>query len=274
MMRFPIGALGVSIGVLALLAMGCSLARAQLVLPGAAAATPSREPAGAPAARKSEKSSADFAAGAAAVVGRPLRLNGSQGQLLLSRHGKGLRIDKFSLPGEVISDPSQKCLIDIVGDTPIETKSLGRPDGLARYEAEIPACLFSFDLLDGAVLVPAQSAACVFQAADCQASPSGLWGPDGDNLESAAKSIERQRARADAAAARSLHRLQARLKGRPEADDLARDETDFAARRDDVCRDYEKEAVHGYCASRMAEAHAARLKARIEALERRPAVQD
>ena len=138
---------------------------------------------------------------------------------MFSGRGKVLRIDKFSLPGEVISDPSRKCLIDIVGDAPIEAKSLGRPDGLARYEAEIPACPFSFDLLDGAVLVPAQNTACVFQAADCQASPGGLWGPDGASLENDAKSIERQRARADAAAARSLRTLQARLKGRPEADD-------------------------------------------------------
>ncbi|MGD0562882.1 MAG: hypothetical protein ABSA66_07295 [Roseiarcus sp.] len=270
---FPIAALGVSVAVLGVLAMSCGLARAQLVLPGAAPA-PLGAPAGAPAARKSEKATANFASGAADIVGRPLRLNGNAGQLLFSGHGKVLRIDKFSLPGEVISDPSRKCLIDIVGDAPIEAKSLGTPDGLARYEAEIPACLFSFDLLDGAVLVPAQNTACVFQAADCQASPGGLWGPDGANLENDAKSIERQRARADAAAAGSLRTLQARLKGQPEADDMARDEGDFPAQRDDVCRDYEKEAVHGYCASRMAQAHAAHLKARIDALERRPAAQD
>jgi hypothetical protein len=267
MTRFAIAVPGV-------LAMSCGLACAQLALPGAAAPTPPGAPVDAPAARKSEKSTADFASGAAAVVGRPLRLNGNQGQLLFSGRGKVLRIDKFSLAGEVISDPSRKCLIDIVGEAPIETKSLGRPEGLARYEAEIPACLFSFDLLDGAVLVPAQSTACVFQAADCQASPGGRWGPDGANLANDAKSIKRQRARAEAAAADSLHALQARLKGRPEADDLAREQSDFAARRDDVCRDYEKESVHEYCASRMAQARAALLKARIDALERRPAAQD
>ncbi len=274
MTRFPIAALGVSVAVLGVLATSCGLARAQLALPGAVAPTPVGAPAAAPATRKAEKPTAEFASGAADIVGRPLRLNGNAGQLLFSRRGKVLRIDKFSLAGEVISDPSRKCLIDIVGDAPIEAKSLGRPDGLARYEAQIPACPFSFDLLDGAVLVPAQNTACVFQAADCQASPGGLWGPDGANLENDAKSIERRRARADAAAAGRLRTLQARFKGRPEADDAARDERDFPAQRDDVCRDYEKEAVHGYCASQMAQAHAARLKARIDALERRSAAPD
>ena len=255
MMRFMLAALGA-------LAMGCGLAQAQLALPGAAAPT-------AP-----DASVDGFVSVAAAVVGRPLRLNGVQGQLLFSSRAKGLRIDKFSLPGEVISDPSRKCLIEIVGKTAIETKSLGRPDGLERYEAEIPACPFSFDLLDGAVLVAPQNAACVFPAADCQASPSGLWGPDGADLEGDAKSIGRQRALAEAATAASLHTLETRFKGRPEAQVAAREQSDFAARRDDVCRDYEKEAAHGFCASRMAQARAALLKARIDALDRRPAAQD
>ena len=267
MTRFAIAVLSVSIAAPGLLAMSCGLARAQLVLPGAAGPTT-------PGAPKPDKSTADFASSAAAVVGRPRRLNGNQGPLLFSGRGKVLRIDKFSLPGEVISDPSRKCLIDIVGEAPIETKSLGRPDGLERYEAEIPACLFSFDLLDGAVLVPAQNAACVFKAADCQASPSGLWGPEEANLEGDAKSIERRRALAETAAAGFLRTLEARLKGRPEAADVAREQSDFAARRDEVCRDYEKEAAHGYCASRMAQSRAALLRARIDALERRPAAQD
>jgi hypothetical protein len=274
MTRFPIAALGVSVAVLGVLATTCGLARAQLALPGAVAPTPVGAPSAAPATRKAEKPATDFASGGADIVGRPLRLNGNAGQLLFSRRGKALRIDKFSLAGEVISDPSRKCLIDIVGDAPIEAKSLGRPDGLARYEAQIPACPFSFEVLDGAVLVPAQNTACVFEAADCQASPGGLWGPDGANLENDAKSIERRRARADAAAAGGLRTLQTRFKGRPEADDAAQEERDFPAQRDDVCRDYEKEAVHGYCAAQMAQAHAARVKARIDALERRSAAPD
>lgn len=272
MMRISIVALGV-------LAASCGSAGAQLLLPGSPAATTppaaaAPPAADAPGARSPDKPAASFAAPVSAVAGRPLQLNGNQGQLLLSSHGKTLRIDKLSLAGEVISDPSRKCLIDIVGEAPIETKSLGKPDGLARFEAQIPACPFTFDVLDGAVLAPMQDRACVFQAADCQASPGGLWGPGADALRNDAKAIERRRSRAEAAAARGLKTLRAKLKGGPEADAAARDESDSAARREEVCRDYDQESVHAFCASRLAEAHAARIKARVDALQRRSDAQD
>jgi hypothetical protein len=278
MRRFPTLVLGV-------LAISCGLARAQLVLPGSPAAAPAATPsapvppaaippAAAPSARKMEKPPADFASPTSAVAGRTLRLNGTQGQLIFSERGKDLRIDKLSLAGEVISEPSRKCLIDIVGEVPIETKSLGRPDGLARFEAEVPACVFTFDILEGAVLVPAENAACVFQAADCQASPGGLWGPDAASPADDSKALAHQRSRAEAAAAHSLHAIQARLKGRPEADDAVHEDSDWAARQDDICRGYAQEAVSGFCASRMAQARAALLKARFDALDHRPSAQD
>jgi len=164
----------------------------------------------------------------------------------------------------VISDPTQKCRIDIVGEQPIETKSLGRPNGLARYEAEIPVCTFTFDVVEGAALVPARDSACVFQAADCRASPGGLWGPDAASLANEAKAIQKARARADDVSARLLKALQARLKGKPEADSLEREQADFIARGKEVCRDYDKESEHGFCASRMAQARAAWLKSRAD----------
>ena len=168
----------------------------------------------------------------------------------------------------MISDPAQKCRIDIVGDQPIEAKSLGRPDGLARYEAEIPVCTFTFDVVEGAVLVPPQSSACVFKAAGCQASPSGLWGPDAASLAEEAKSVARARAHADDASTRLLKGLESRLKNKPEAGNIEREETDMIARGQDVCRDYDRESDHGFCASRMAQARAAWLKARVDKLTR------
>ena len=270
MLRFTLAAAG-------FLAASCGVAGAQLVLPDAApapAASPAAPPAPAAEAQKAERAAPGFISEVAAVVGRPLKLDGARGQLLFSGRGKVLRIDKFNLPGEVISDPSRKCLIGVVADAPIETKSLGRPDGLARYEAGIPACPFVFDLLDGAVLVAQQNAACVFQAADCRASPSGLWGPGATELGNDAKAIERDRARADAAAERSVRALEAKLKGKPEATDVARERNEASQRREEVCRDYDQETVYGYCASRLAQARAALFKARLDALGRRPAAED
>src|SRR5271156_349493 len=92
---------------------------AQLVLPGAAPAAPQgaasmpakSKNAGAPA--KNAKAAA--APGVANLVGRPLLLNGKTGLLQISGDDKIVTIDKLQLAGEGVSDPSQSCLVDIVG---------------------------------------------------------------------------------------------------------------------------------------------------------------
>jgi hypothetical protein len=221
-------------------------------------------------ADKADKSETDFTVSLASAVGRPLKLNGRDGELTLWGRDRVLKIAKLSLAGEVISDPTQKCQIDIVGDDPIEAKSLGRPDGLARFEAEVPVCAFTFDVVEGGVLAvaPAQNAACVFKAADCRASPAGLWGPDAASLASEAKAIALAKSHADDASSRMLRTLEARYKGKPEAEDVERDEADLVTHGQEICRDYDKEPDHGFCASRMAEARAAWLKARVDKLAR------
>jgi hypothetical protein len=250
--------------------LGCGVAHAQLALPGAAETSPTDSPAKPAHAKKAHKPSSGklsplAAPGAESIVGKPLLQNGLAGQLLFSGGDKSLQIDKFTLPGEVVSDPKQKCRIDIVSETPIEAKSEGAPDGLARYSADIPACPLTFDVLDGSVLVPAQTTACVFQAADCQASPSGLWGPDGATLEKDAKAIAKTRRSADASISRILRFIQDRDKASSAT--LTREQTDFASQRDEVCRDYAAEGRHGFCGDRMTEARAALLHKRAEDLQ-------
>jgi len=274
MMRFWIAAV--------VLVASAGAAQAQLDLSGAAPRTRAgagglSEPGAAspaPAAKTSaearkpdkdkEKGSVDFSISLATAVGRPLKLGGRDGELTLWGRDRALKIAKLTLNGEVISDPSQKCRIDIVGEQPIEAKSLGRPDGLPRYEAEIPVCTFSFDIVEGAVLVPVQNAACVFQAADCRASPGGLWGPDAASLSSEGKAIAQARSRADDVAAKLLKSIEAKLKGKPESDDVEREAADLASRGQEVCRDYDQETTYGFCASRMAQARAAWLKAKSD----------
>ena len=272
MMRFWIAGLA--------LATSVSAAQAQLDLSGAVSPTRTGATAGGGAAsaelappprasaeaRKPDKNAVDFSVSLASAVGQPLKLNGRDGEMTLWGRDRALKIAKLTLVGEVISDPTQKCRIDIVGEQPIEAKSLGRPDGLARYEAEIPVCPFTFDVVEGAALVPVQNAACVFKAADCQASPGGLWGPDAASLAAEGKAIALVRTHADDAATRLLKTLATRLKGKPEADDVERDEADLVTRGQEICRDYDKDSEHGFCASRMAQARAAWLKARADKL--------
>ncbi len=255
-------------------------ASAQLALPGAAppapagapAATPKRKkpPAGAEAA-KAGKSKTLATPGVDTIDGRPLMLNGKEGLLQISGSGETLKIDKLRLPGESVSDPSQRCVVDIIGEKPIEATSEGRPDGLDRYDVGVPACPFTFDVLDGAVLVPSQITACVFKAADCQTSPGGLWGPDGAELEKDSAAIDKRRAKAEKAMAKAVHAIEERAQDNPDAASLLRDQSVFPGQRQDACRDYLKESAHGYCAASLTEARAALLEAKLAALSPRAA---
>jgi len=260
---------GLPFGTLIAAVLAASEARAQLVLPGAAPAAPQgataslakpRSGSGAKGAVAGAKSAKP---GVASLAGRPLMLNGKSGLLQVSGDDKTATIDKLELAGESVSDPSQRCVVDIVGEKPIQATSVGRPDGLERFEADVPACPFSFDVVDGAALAPSQITACVFKAADCQTSPGGLWGPSGASLVGDAAKFAKERLEADKAMAKALHTIEDRAKDSPEAADLIRDQNGFAGQRDDVCRDYDKESVHGFCALRLTQARAALLETRL-----------
>ena len=261
------------------LGLSCGLAHAQLNFPRRPDREPerdaeTRENAGGQksgeAAKGEKVENSALAPSPHAVADKVLRLNGSQGQFLLSDRDKALRIEKLSLSGEVISDPSRKCLIDIVADAPIETKSLGKPDGLARYEAEISRLHLHLRRAGRGGAGPPQDRACVFQAADCQATPAGLWGPDPATLHSDAKAIGRQRLRSDEAADRTMRAIQTKLKGQPDAErDQARGRRSGGAPRRRLPQLHPGGRLR-FCASRMAQARAAYLKARLDGLKTKP----
>jgi hypothetical protein len=199
------------------------------------------------------------AADSGSAFGRTLKLNGRSGELRLERGDDGgVSIVKYTLLGEVVSNPAQQCRIDIVADKPIEVVSKGEPDGLPRYSADIPACPLAFDVVTDGVLVAPQTNACVFSEADCQASPSGLWGPEAAELD--AKTVSKARTAADRSIQDSLRIMEKRDKDA--AASLAREQNDFAAERDDTCRDYAGETRLGFCASRLAQSRAALLARR------------
>ena len=245
-------------------------AQAQLALPGAVApaaigSTQALQPA------KKARKARGVASGLAGVLGQPLALNGDAGVLLISKPAGDLQIDRLTLHGEAMSGAQTPCDISVIADAPIPVKSLGRPDGSDRFEAQIPACPFSFEVVGGAVIVPPATSACVFKAADCQASPAGLWGPSAATLEKAANAVERLRTRAELDVAANLKILVAPDNAKKKRRDasggndpsktsqLARDQTRFASERDDQCRDYVGEARYGFCAASLTQQRAAYL---------------
>lgn len=251
------------LAILAAAALTGGGAVAQLALPGAVDAPAVDAPA-AKSKHHARHSGGSFtlAADPARLDGKTLKQNGRNGELRFAKDADGkLRIVKFSLLGEVISNPAQRCRIDIVADQPLDATPQGQPDGLPRFAASIPACPLSFDIVADGALAPSQSNACAFVAADCQASPSGLWGPDPADLEKDPKAVARNRAAADRSIQDSLHILERRDKDA--APSLAREQSDFAAEREEVCRDYAQESNLGFCASRLQQSRAALLAKRL-----------
>ena len=63
-----------------------------------------------------------------------------------------------------------------------------------------------------------------------------------------------------------LHVIEDRAQDSTQAADVVRDQNAFAGQRDELCRDYAKESVHGYCALRVTQARTALLQARLDEL--------
>jgi hypothetical protein len=116
------------------------------------------------------------------------------------------------------------------------------------------------------VLAPTQITACVFKAADCQTAPGGLWGPDGASLVGDAARIVKERAVAEKAMGKIVHNIDDRAQDSTQAAELVRDQKGFAGQRDELCRDYAKESLHGYCGLRVTEARVALLRTRLDEL--------
>ena len=104
------------------------------------------------------------------------------------------------------------------------------------------------------------------KAADCQTAPGGLWGPDGASLVGDGEKIVKERTMAEKAMGKILHNIEDRAQETPQAAELLRDQKGFAGQRDELCRDYAKESVHGYCALRVTEARVALLRTRLDEL--------
>ncbi len=252
-------------------------ADAQLALPGAVA--PETEgsiaaeagPNAAPV-RKKRVTSGDAAGPAVApklpgddaIVGKPLYLDGSRSVAQFERVGGETRLVRLTLTGDRISRSGESCRVDVT-ETPLKLTPRDNEAGPHRYQADFPACPFSFDVLDGAILVANENGACELKAADCRADPKGLWGMgEKDFDQKRANEMMNLRARVEKTVRANFRALYDRhSKDKPVRSVLVREQAGFSSRREEICRSYAHEEDFGYCALRVTEARALTLAAQL-----------
>ena len=252
-------------GLLLILAAAPGPAAAQIMLPGAAAPTPAGEAQQPAKAKPKPKVAPVRAASEDAVVGKTLFLNGTRGRLAVERGPSGLQA-RVLLSGDKISNPTEACGVDLGGGAPLNLIAAGRPDGVLRYDLAFPGCPISFDVLEGALLAGGVNDSCRFVENDCRADPRGMWGPPAAAVEGDAAAIEAARGNADKAVRASFKQLLAQVqktKDKVAIRILASEQAGFTSRRDTTCRDYQREAAHGFCSARFTERRAASLSARL-----------
>lgn len=273
----PVDPMRLSIAVASVVLLGLCppQALAQLILPGALPAPPAAAATGkkaAPgkdgiagpdvAARRKPAAVAVKAAGEDGLLGRELHLNGKSGRIGFARDGSDLAVSFLTLEGLQISHPDDACRVDVVAGKPLAAKAVGKPQGSPRFQVALEACPFAFDVLEGAILVPAMPQICEIKAADCRVDPAGLWGPRGASISpERAKEIEKARTHAETAMRENFKALLANASGKAATKATAGDQAGFSSARSIICRDYAREDKHGFCSLRVTEARSLALRA-------------
>jgi hypothetical protein len=245
-----------------------ALGRAQLMLPGALQASPSTANKIAPNPTGATPGQPELKPPSEETISRQALSRDGFAGIIAFQHasGKGLEITRLSIAGEEISRPGELCQVEVVTGTPIQTRFAGRPNGVSRYEVEIETCPFSFDVLEGAVLVTGAPRTCDFRAADCRVDPAGLWGPPGNAIGAdQTKQLERERGRVDSAMLAKFHALLTSAgKDKEAIKQIASQQAGFSSEREEICRNYLREDIHGFCALRITQARALALQAAFE----------
>jgi len=263
--------------LLVALSVGLS-AKAQLMLhngpdaaPESGASAPASSGAAAGSAPPKPKPVPMKSPGEESLIGRDLLRDGAVGVMTITRQGKDLGISRIAFDGEDISKPGEKCHVEVNSGLPIVTHPDGHPEGLARYQVDLQACPFSFDVLDGAVLV-SKGYACDFTAADCHIDPAGLWGPQGNTIsQSRIKDMERQRLRIESDMRANFRVLLSQAgKDKISMKRIAAEQAGFSSDRETICHAYALESVHGFCALEITRARVLALLAQISAAPHKP----
>jgi hypothetical protein len=194
------------------------------------------------------------------LIDRALKRNGSGGEATLVKRGTAYGL-KLSAEGFLINNLTEPCAVSF-GDQPLPLTSLGRPAGSPRYRLEAPICPMTFDVLNGAVLVIEPAQPCMIEAAGCRVDVRGIWGTESGALAAQVKDIERSRTQAERAV-RENYRLLIERADRNDQRVIAREQAAFSSEREIACRDYAREASHGFCHAKFTEARATELRRRL-----------
>jgi len=253
----------------ALLLLAPAATKAQLALPGAVAPAPAGSIAAPTLGKKRVSAPVGEGGGESGrgpaiapklpsedtIVGKALHLDGSRSTIELSRSGADLQVAKLVLTGDRMSRSGEACRIEVTG-TPLKVTPRESEVGLHRYKVNFPACPFSFDALDGAILVANEGKACELREADCRADPEGLWGMGAAEFDpKTSKDMLGTRARVEKTMRSNFRALYERNKGdKPLRKLIVREQAGFSSVREEICRDYAQESEYGYCALRVTEA--------------------
>lgn len=197
------------------------------------------------------------------VLNRELKLNGVGGRLRLERVGRSAEVRVLAtLQGTASAKPGEACEVAIESGAPVPAAPQGKPDGLPRYELKAQSCPISFDILDGAVWINGPAEGCHDEANLCRADPRGLWGPEPGALLAQARTIEQARGQADKVV-RENYRTMTQRASPGEVRPIVTEQAAFSSEREQQCRDYAREAGHGFCHARFTEARAALLATKL-----------
>ena len=149
------------------------------------------------------------------------------------------QVAKLALTGDRLMRSGEACRVE-VGETPLRLQARESDSGLRRYQVDFPACPFTFDVLDGAILVSNEGKACSLKAADCRTDPTGLWGMGSSEFDpKKAADMLGARARVEKTV-RSIFKTlyDKNAKDKATRSQLVREQAGFSSLREEICRAY------------------------------------
>jgi hypothetical protein len=262
-------------GAAVFLCASAPTAPAQMALPGAVEPTPEGTVTS-PGRPKKKLSSGEMGSARGPVVmpkapsedtilGKTLKLDGNGSSIEVARNGSDLQAIKLTLVGDRLTRSGEACRVDVTG-MPLKLTPRDSGAGLRRYQiASLAACPFTFDVLDGAILVTNEGKACEIKEADCRADPSGLWGmPENEFDPKKAEEMLGARASVEKTVRSDFRALYDRnSKDKPVRSFVVKEQAGFSSWREEVCRSYARESDFGYCALRLTEARVIALGAQL-----------